>query len=517
MASGRLGSAIVPAKRTTVVYDNTSGGSASVSIMAKMRSSTSNGTISIVLDGSNTLAELTTQIDSSSYSSEAIKLFYNSGVTATTGKLEYTNYSAANKSLKITDFSDSSVTTADDTQHVNPHWTSTDYADWGLPTTHIPILFGNTAQPYVYFITPATQTAFGGLAWNKRLINSSATAPTSAFLGSVSASYGGYRGATDLYCDRVPTFMAGTTGGYMSVVYLHSNGTQADANSQASTSLYRAYYNSGNPGNNNDLNRYIFASGGIALFSHRDFNRTYIVCYGRTGASNSRITNVIYNSVTSAGVNNPYHYQTNHGNNYSQTGIFNINFFEYNPNTGKSYALMYWGDKRRLLEFDVDAWEAKLASDDGGTGNANQTLDATISAGLVTDISSVAPANMLNDSTLMGGPLVRIQKNKWLIPIKNGSTHTIYETADFKSYSVYDTTSNYAELITNDLSVESNGSVTNSLANNLDALDKGGTVEYETSFNQLERTGLVISNNDRVVVRNSGDSDLAVQVMGYEE
>ena len=117
----------------------------------------------------------------------------------------------------------------------------------------------------------------------------------------------------------------------------------------------------------------------------------------------------------------------------------------------------------------------------------------------------------------MGGPLVRIQKSKWLIPIKNGSTHTIYETADFKSYSVYDTTSNYAELITKDLSVESNGSVTNSLANNLDALDKGGTVEYETSFNQLERTGLVISNNDRVVVRNSGDSDLAVQVMGYEE
>ena len=517
MASGRLGSALVPAKRTTVVYDNTSGGSAAVSLMAKMRSSASNGAISIVIDGSNTLVETTAQVDSSSYNSEVLKLFYNSGVTATEGKLEYSNYSASNKSLKITDFSDSSVLNSDDTMHVNPQWTPTDYADWGLIATHIPILFGNTSQAYVYFITPATKTAFGDLAWNKRLISSSATSPSSDFIGSSSASYGGYRGATDLYCDRVPTFMAGTTGGYMSVVFLHTNGTQADSNSQASTSLYRGYYNSGNPGNNNDLNRYIFASGGIALFSHRDFGRTYIVCYGRTGASNARIQKVISNQVTSANASYPYHYQTNHGNLYSQTSIFNINFFEYNPNTGKSYALMYWGDKRRLLEFNVDAWEAKLASDSGGTGNADQTLDATISQGLVTDISSLAPSDMLNDSTLMGGPVVRTAKEKWLIPIRNGSTHTIYETADFKSYSVYDTTSNYSELITDDLSVESNGSVTNALTNNLEALDKGGTVEYQTSFNQLERTGLVISNNDRVVVRNNGDSDLAVQVMGYEE
>lgn len=517
MANGRLGSALIPAKRTTVVYDNTSGGSAAISVMAKMRSSTSNSAISIVLDSSNTLAETSIQVDSSSYTGEALKLFYNSGVTATEGKLEYSNYSGSNKSLRITDFSDSSVTNSDDTMHVNPQWTSTDYADWGCKGSHIPILFGNTSQPYVYFITLATQTAFGGMAFSKRLISSSATAPSSAFLGSVSAGYGGYRGATDLYCDRVPTFLTGTTGGYMSSIHLHTNGTQADSVSQATNSLYRSYYNSGNPGNNNDLNRYIFASGGIALFSHRDFGTTYIVCYGRTGANDQRIQRVIGNQVTTTGAGYPYHYKTDHGNNYSQTSIFNINFFEYNPNTGKSYALMYWGDKRRLLEFDVDAWEAKLAAENGSTGTSNQTFDATVAAGLVTDISSLAPSNMLQDATLMGGPVVRTAKNNWLIPINNGGTHTIYQTSDFRSYSIYDTTSNYSELITDDVSVASNGSVTNALTNNLEALDKGGTVEYQTSFNQLERTGLVISNNDRVVVRNNGDSDLAVQVMGYEE
>lgn len=517
MANGRLGSALIPAKRTTVVYDNTSGGSAAISVMAKMRSSTSNSAISIVLDSSNTLAETSIQVDSSSYTGEALKLFYNSGVTATTGKLEFDNYSASNKSLRITDFSDSSVTNSDDTMHVNPQWTSTDYSDWGCKASHIPILFGNTSQPYVYFTTLATQTAFGGMAFSKRLISSSATAPSAAFLGSTSASYGGYRGATDLYCDRVPTFLTGTTAGYMSAIYLHTNGTQADTASYATNSLYRAYYDSGNPGNNNDLNRYIFASGGIALFSHRDIGKTHIVCYGRTGAPGGRISSVISNNVSSFGANYAYHYHTTHGNLYSQTGIFNINFFEYNPNTGKSYALMYWGDKRRLLEFDVDAWEAKLANDDGQTGGNSQTFDATVSAGLVTDISSLAPSNMLQDNTLMGGPVVRTAKSNWLIPINSGGTHTIYQTSDFRSYSIYDTTSNYSELITDDVSVASNGSVTNALTNNLEALDKGGTVEYQTSFNQLERTGLVISNNDRVVVRNNGDSDLAVQVMGYEE
>ena len=517
MASGRLGSALIPAKRTTVVYDNTSGGSAAISLMAKMRSSTSNGTISIVLDSSATDAETTTQIGSSSYIKEAIKLFYNSGITAVTGKLEYTNYNTTStKQLKVTDFSDSSVTTYNDAMYSNSQWTTTDYADWGLIATHIPLPNGGSSL-YVRFITPSVQTAFGGLAFNKRLLNNGSPAPTSAFYGNVSSSNSSHGSATDMYCDRVPSF-AYNNNAYMGAVWLHSNGTQANTGTRTSNSLMHAYMGGNHdPGSSQDRQRNVFASGGIAMFASRIEQQGYIVCYGRTGASDDRIQQVIEDNPTGNGTNYPYHYRYIHGNNETNTDIHNITFFEYNPNTGKSYALMYWGDKRRLLEFDVDAWEAKLAADDGTTGNANQTYDNTVSAGLVTDISSVAPSNMLKDNTQMAAPIVRVGKYKWLIPIRSDTQWLIYETTDFKSYSVYDHTANYAELVTDDLSVNSTGSVTNKLANNFDSMDKSGAIEHDTSFNQLERTGLVISNNDRVVVRNSGSSDLSVQVMGYEE
>ena len=518
MASGRLGSAVIPAKRTTVVYDNTSGGSASISIMAKMRSSTSNGTISIVLDSSATAAETNAQIDSSSYNKEAIKLFYNSGVTATTGKLEYTNYNTTSaKTTKITDFSNSTVYANNDAMFANPQWTSLDYADWGMPATHIPVQNGGSAL-YVRFVTPANQTAFGGLAWNKRILNSTETAPTVAFIGQVSSGASNEGATTDLYCDRVPSF-ANHNGGSMAAVWLHTSGTQADTNDRSSNSLM---YSLGGPttaGSQNQNDKASFASGGIVIFTHRETNQGFIVCYGRKVGNDQRIGQVIENNQTSSGASYPYHYFYVHGNNQSNTGIYNVNFFEYNPNTSKSYALMYWGDKRRLLEFDVDKWEAALAADTGATGNATQTYDATVAAGLVTDVSSTysVPSNMLNDATRMAGPIVRVGKSKWLIPIKNDSVYTIYETTDFTSYSVYDHTANYSESVTDNLSVNSTGSVTNSTTNNFDLLDKGGAVEHDTSFNQLERTGLVISNNDRVVVRNSGSSDLSVQVMGYEE
>lgn len=518
MASGRLGSAVIPSKRTTVVYDNTSGGSASISIMAKMRSSTSNGTISIVLDSSATAAETVTQIDSSSYNKEALKLFYNSGTTATTGKLEYTNYNTtAHKELKITDFSNSSVTTFNDAMYANPQWTSTDYADWGVISSHVPVVNGGyNDQLYVRFVTLANQTAFGGLAFSKRLLNNGSASPTVAFTRSNANTYGGFGGCTDLYCDRVPTFNSGTGDGYMSAVWLHTNGAQGDTGAYATNSLYRTISTT-NHGSNYERDKFIFASGGIAIFTHRDNDNFYFVCYGRTGASNNRIQQVVSGHTTSSGSSYPYHYKANNANNQSQTGTHDVNFFEYNPNTGKSYALIYWGGGRKLLEFDVAKWEEALAADAGNTASSDNSYAETVSAGLVTDISSLAPSDMLNNATLMAGPVVRNGKSNWLIPIKNGTTHTIYQTTDFKSYSVYSSTSNYSESVTDDLSVASTGSVTNSIANNYNSLDKGGAIEHDTSFNQLERTGLVISDNDRVIVRNGGSSDLSVQVMGYEE
>jgi len=517
MANGRLGSALIPAKRTSVVYDNTSGGSAAISLMAKIRNSTSNGTISILLDSSSTAAETTTQIDSTSYTKNEVKLTYNSStpasVTSVTGKIGYTSYGNAIKTLNVTDLSDNSVTSSSDTVYGSPQWMSTDYTDWGLGAAYIARSNASDSTGYTKFVTPAQQQA-EGLNWFKGNINSSVSI-TSSFYASI--SYGSNRGSTDLYCDRAPSFFTHSNA-YMATVYLADSGTSASTHQRTSNSLIYSYINTGDPGNSHGPDKHTFASGGIAIFNHRNHPYSYIVCYGRKGASYQRIENVIENNPTSFGNSYPYNYKYSHSNYESNTDIMNTTFFEYNPNTGYSYGALYWDGKRRLLEFDVDAWEAALASDGGATGNTIQSFDQTVSAGLITDISSVAPAIMLKDDTRMAGPIVRNGKSNWIIPLRtlSGSYET-YETSDFKSYTLYDNTQNYSELLSDDVSVLSTGSVTNKLASNYNSLDKGGTIEHDTSFNQLERTGLVISNNDRVVVRNNGDSDLAVQVMGYEE
>ena len=47
-------------------------------------------------------------------------------------------------------------------------------------------------------------------------------------------------------------------------------------------------------------------------------------------------------------------------------------------------------------------------------------------------------------------------------------------------------------------------------------MDCSGVIDYKVSSNQYERTGIVLSNGDRIMVNNNGDIKTAVQVWGYE-
>lgn len=519
MASGRLGSALIGASRTITVYDNTSGFSAAISLLAKMKSSTSNGTISIILDSSSTAPETSSQISTTSFNNEVLKLFYNStspaSVSSVTGKFEYDTYASSNRGVEITEFPSNTVTSGQIASYaVNPIWLTTDWNDWGVPGNYIGVFRGDS-NGSVRFYTQ-TQIDNAGIAFEKYLINASQTAPSGTYDSATSTSYADYKGAIDPYCNVQPYFHA-SSNAYMGVVYLHTNGASARNHTRTSNSLVYQYISNSASYDSANFNPLYFASGGIAIFTHRMTQTVYIVCYGRDVSTNARIEQVIENNPTTTGASYPLHYRIATGNTLNSTNNYTVNFFEYNPNTQKSYALMYWDGKRRLLEFDVAGWESKLASDDGSTGNTVQTLDTTISAGLVTDISDNAPDLFLKDNTRRGGPIVRNGKSSWIIPIRSGSTYTIYQTNDFKKYSVYDTTANFSETLDGDTVVISDGTDTDKITSSFDSLDQAGLLEFETSFNDFERTGLVLSNNDRVIVRNNGTENIAVNVMGYEE
>jgi hypothetical protein len=53
--------------------------------------------------------------------------------------------------------------------------------------------------------------------------------------------------------------------------------------------------------------------------------------------------------------------------------------------------------------------------------------------------------------------------------------------------------------------------------NSANCVDDIGTLEYKVSANRLERTGIVISDGEKVYVNNGGTSPISVQVWGYDE
>jgi len=524
MASGRLGSALVGANRTTTVYDNTSGFSAAISLLAKLKSTTSNGTISIILDSSSTAPETSSQISTTSFNKEVLKLFYNSttpaSVSSITGKFEYSTYGQADRGVKLTEIPSNTVTNSSNpAANTNPLWMTSDWADWGVGKSPsnglIGLTRGDTSGSVRYYTQAQIDSA--GLAYTKYQINTGSSAPTGTYDGATSSSYAAFHGAFDIYCNLQPYWTVNSQA-YMGVVYLNTSGNQASNHTRSSNSLMYSYISSSSPGNNNSINKEsIHASGGIALFTHRDSQTAYFVCYGRNVTSNTRLEQVIEQAIQQGGSSYPYHYKIDTGNVKTNTGNLTVNFMEHNPNTQKTYVLMIWNGARRLLELDVVAWESALAADDGSTGNAVQSLDSSIAKGLVTDVSSQAPAFFTLDNVIKGGPIVRTAKSKWVVPLKSGSTHNIYETEDLKTYTLYSSTANYTESLDDDTIVVSDGTDTDKVTSSFSSLDQSGLIEHQTSFNDYERTGLVISNNDRVIVRNHGTQDVAFNVMGYEE
>ena len=68
-----------------------------------------------------------------------------------------------------------------------------------------------------------------------------------------------------------------------------------------------------------------------------------------------------------------------------------------------------------------------------------------------------------------------------------------------------------------DFIVKSVSGTVTATASNITLLALDGILESNLQLVQYERSGLVLSNNDRILVNNSGTANnLSVMVMGYE-
>ena len=531
MASGRLGSAYIGPKRTAQIYANSSGGAASLSIMAQAKSTTANTPISVKIDSGSTAAETTTQIDSSSYTQEDLALLYNSTVTSLEGKVLYGSYSTASNvsdvQPQVNPFPSGTNTGTDENGYQMPKCFNVNF--WTGHRDYFPIWDG--ANFYARWSSKA-QVATAGVfnfvsaQMNKGFTNRPAS---TAFNYNQYASSGR---AADEYCKQLPVFSY-QSNRYMSVGFLQGGGTTSAGSDRTTNSLH--YWMSGNsPSGQNGAQQFLFASGGMLVAAHGNDNTVILRYYGLEPSDNIFGNTITENPGDNAG-NTDYPFDIwveTSGRN--ATGYPEVVYHEYNPHNKKIYTLMNMGlgsaptMKRVLFEWDTDKLYSLQSSGTQGYSSSNGTgriendwQTRIFDAGLATDKTSSIPDAFTSNTVKVIAPMMRVADKRWVIgvrdPYASPSVASYWQTTDLQNWTQISSSNYYEENYDDDTFVESTGSVTNKITNNFGSLPDAGLLEHELSVNNYERTGLVLSNNDKVYVRNHGDTAVAVSAMGYEE
>jgi len=197
-------------------------------------------------------------------------------------------------------------------------------------------------------------------------------------------------------------------------------------------------------------------------------------------------------------------------------------FHEYNPNDGKHYIAIRNNSTMALLTTTRDQILAIGAgqryTENLGTSDDYVTYDSNFSLSPST-FDLVGSSNAINKQTCRS---MRIGTSLWVLIISELSSATqeevFYSTdlitwtdaATYYGSDDYSATEGVATITSN------SGAVT-ATKTRIGVLGTDGILEQDLAMVQYERTGIVLSNGDRILVRNRGTTQTAVvQVMGYE-
>ena len=197
----------------------------------------------------------------------------------------------------------------------------------------------------------------------------------------------------------------------------------------------------------------------------------------------------------------------------------NAVYFEYNPSDGNYYYAVR--DATSTLYFyKIDP--AVMVS-----SHSSSVTMRTVNLGSELDFMTLATGSLGATTidkfnTLTTFRIQRVGASKWVLGIyrlDNEATQPEFlESTDLLNWTAPSPPSgtNYYA-IEGDFVVESVSGAVTATGSNITTLAANGILESNTSMVQYERTGLVLSNNDRVLVQNSGQTNnLSVSVMGFE-
>jgi len=529
MANGRLGKAKVASKETAEIYKNTSGAEASVSVVAQ---STSGTEFYLHLDDGTDALTTTTTLTTEAYNERYVDYSAtNTGLAdpapAYQGRFSfYDTTTPANFDTQFEAYVNSNTTTysfAGQTEYYMTSNTFMPYESWKnvRSGTDVMVAIGNSSFSTV-------------LAWDGSIDDVSEEDYYNRVINGNTADSSTNRGPSYSNCGFVVDPWAGdkllavglNNNGYMSALVRKDPGSGFGLASQSSSSWFYQLVTTSIPTPSSTYNyRYLHLQKDVLLGEPANNETRFAISVSGDAYHNSdNATSTMANAVVREQERKVFRWGL--GGSPRRGG--QVVYFQYNPSDGLHYVCYYNDGTSTMYLATLNASTAveninndttiSMSSggsqgEDYGVFDITNDLSLTVASPFAfpTSVDNTARCTFIGTTTSPLWALVFSRYND------NTAPQTYYST-DLKTWqrsTDYFGSVDYLK-VSGDTTITSNGGVVSAERSNIANVGADGVLENNTSFIQYERTGLVLSNNDRVVVYNSGSQDCVVQVMGYE-
>jgi hypothetical protein len=529
MANGRLGKAKVTSKETAEIYKNTSGAEASVSVVAQ---STSGTAFYLHLDDGTDALTTTTTLATEAYNER------------------YVDYSATNTNL--TDpaptyqsrfsFYDTTTPANFDTQfeaYVNSNTTT-----YSFSTQTEYYMTSNTFMPYeswknvrsgaTVMVAVGNASFSTAVAWDGSIDDVSEEEYYNRVINGDTTDSSTNRQPSYYNCGLVVDPWAGdkllalglNDNGYMTGLVRKDPGTSFGSRNESSGSwFYQVVATSISTPSSTYNYRYLHLQKDVVLGEGVGNQNRFAISLSGDGYHDSdQASSTMAQAVVNESQRKVLRWSLGGS---SRTGG-QVVYFQYNPSDGLHYVCYYNEGNTTMYLATLNASTAVETISNNTTINMSAGGDEGEGYGLfdITGALSLTVASPFafptsGDNTARCTFIGTTTSPLWALVFSRYNDTTAsqtYYSTDLKTWqrsTDYFGSVDYLK-VSGDTTITSNGGVVSAERSNIANVGDDGVLENNTSFIQYERTGLVLSNNDRVVVYNSGSKDCVVQVMGYE-
>ena len=530
MANGRLGKAAVAPGATTAIYTNSSGAEASVTVIAFAEADTS---LDIRIDTSSSAVTETTTIVSEAWDTSYIRYsvsntgFTDSSAMAYVGRVQFNNKSNV-QDLPVFEFYSSSGSTTYSIYNNSDATTNTSQqrATYDVYTAEQIDTGGDIViqdpgasdnKTFKSFPAPTTEDEYYKNVFN-RTASASATYTQSITYGNDGVVVDPYpleiTGAGGAPDGKKMHWIVGIDNSEMVGVFKYTGNTFEQQHSGATTSVWYRSANGTGMSNPSTTTPYAYLRlqrrmGAIDPHGNGQYPALFTMAdslWNDTNVGTAAGRSVKY-------TNNSVYYITNCAS--RAAGI--MLYFEYNPNDGKHYCAIRVGSTAKVFTTTRDDLLGIGAGNrtDGvfGTSDAYASYDSNFDLTL----SNYS----MNDEQVCFRSM-RIGTSLWVLVVSEFSQTTaeeVFYSTDLVTWTAAATfygSVNYTSTL-GVATITSNSGTVSATKTKIGVLGTDGILEQDLAMNQYERTGIVLSNGDRILVRNRGATQTAVvQVMGYE-